>query len=511
MQAPVVADASKLTLPVLKPKAKNAKGQEPQALEIAPAPKECGSFVAHKTAGKAKCEQRAEALALLDEAMGEADAQKRDAKLSPLESCAGLPAGMIRALRAELAPAECADSLVAPVLGSKKAPAPEVHQVLVGLGLGARLRRAAVGEPKLAAPFEKQRVLDFIKGPMAAWINGQAKAVEEISRLGVGLSGYARGIVAVEAGMADMRIVEVVRATPLPDEYAKDAELKDTYLSGLEQSLEPRKARGRDAALVGLRDLASVGVISDPRVDRARVLLSKVFGGRRIDALDALALPVLQPAAPTSIEQRLASRLPTYYAGILLAPEVVKDPGVLSQMAQRGVPSPQRKFLQDSAELPREVQMLTLRSRLSLGQRYWRAVDFDEATQLAVKLRGTAGPGDEATFLLALSLALRGGPKDAAEMMMVAPALSLGIGNIAGLDAIAAAAPPAPLRGLATLDAAMVLEISPSDKPDTAFWTALAHRYRAAAEALADPALKALALRKAQSAEEVAKAVAAHP
>jgi len=260
---------------------------------------------------------------------------------------------------------------------------------------------------------------------------------------------------------------------------------------------------------VGLRDLASAGVISDPRVDRARGLLSTVFGGRRIDALDALALPPLLPASPSTVEQRLASRLPTFYAGVLLAPDAVKDGGVMRQMAQRGVPSPQRKYLQDAGELPRDIEILSLRSRLSLGQRYWRAVDFDEATALAVKLRGAAGLGDETTFLLAVSLALRGGPKDAAEMMAVAPALSMGIGNIAALDAIRTADPAASLRGLAALDAAMLLEISPPGKPDTAFWSALANRYKEAAELLTDAAWKRLAQRKARAADEVAKAVVA--
>jgi hypothetical protein len=510
VQAQAPADLSKLVLPPLKPKGKDPKKADPQAIEIGPAPKECGAYLAHKTAGKGKCDERTAALALLDEALGESDALKRDAKLAPMEACGGIPAGMIRALRAELAPAECADVLVAPVLTGKKAPAPDVHQVLLGLGLGARLRRAAIGEPKLAPPFEKPRVLEFIRGPMAEWIAAQAKAVEQISTVGVGLSGYARGIVAVEAGMADMRIVEVVRAVPLPDEFAKDTELKDAYFAGIEQGLDPRKARGRDAALIGLRDLASVGVIADPRVDRARGLLSKVFGGRRIDALDTLAAPVLPAASSNTVEQRLAARLPTFYAGVLLAPEVVKDAGVMRQMAQHGVPSPQRKFLQDAADLPRDIELLALRARLSLGQRYWRAVDFDEATALAVKLRGNAGLGDETTFLLALSLALRGGPKEAAEMMAVAPALSLGLGNIAGLDAIRTANPPVSLRGMAALDAAMVLEISPSDKPDTAFWSALANRYKEAADLLTDPELKAVAQRKARAADEVAKAVAAH-
>jgi hypothetical protein len=506
--APPALEPSKLVLP----ERKAANPKDPDAIDIPAPPKECAGYVGHKAkAKKGTCEAREETLALLNAALGETDGMKRDAALAQLEACAGVPAGMIRALRADLAPAQCADALVAPLLDGKSKPAPEVHQVLLGLGLGGRLRRTAMAEPKLAPPHDKQRVLEFIKGPMATWAAVQAKAVEHISRAGVDLSGYARGIVAVEAGMADMRMVEAFRAAPIPEEFAKDPELKDSYFAGLEQSMEPRKARGRDATLVGLRDLASVGVIADGRVDKARTLLSKMFGGRRIDALDALVLPPLPAASPSTLEQRLAARLPTFYAGLLLAPEVAKDAGIMRQLAERGVPVAQRRALQEATELPREVSLLALRARMAMGQRYWRAVDFDEATALAVQLRGEAGMNEESTFLLALSLALRGGPRDSVEMMAVAPALSLGIGNIAALDAISGAPEAGALGGLAALDAAMILQISPPDKPDAKFWSSLADRYRRAAGKLADPELKKRAEQRALSAEEVSKASPASP
>jgi hypothetical protein len=506
-QVPGPVDAAKMVLPPLKAAGGN-KGDE-QAIDVPAPPKECAKYVANGGNPKATCGTRETALVLLDEALGETEALRRDGKLAPLEGCAGLPGGLVRALRADLGPAECGDALVAPVLRAKSPSAPEITPVLLALGLGARLRRTAVGEPKLAPPFSKQRVTDFIKGPMTSWVSTQAAVVEQISRTGVGLSFYARGIVAVEAGMADMRIVEVVRAAPLPDEFSKDSELKDAFFSNLEQSLDPRKVRGRDAALVGMRDLASVGVITDPRVDRARALLSKMFGGRRIDALDALVLPALAPATASTLEQRLASRLPTFYSGLLLPAETAREPGVMRQFAQRGIPVPQRRLLQQSTDLPREIESLAYRARIAMGQKYWRGVDFDEATALAVKLRASAGLAEESTMMLALSLALRGGPRDAAEMMFVAPALSLGLGNIGALDAVAKANPAGPYAGIAGFDAAMILQVSPADKPDAAFWLQLAGRYRAAGAQLQDPELKKLAEQRARSADEIARAAPA--
>ena len=94
---------------------------------------------------------------------------------------------------------------------------------------------------------------------------------------------------------------------------------------------------GRDAALVGLGNLATVGVLRDPRVDRARALLSRMFGGRPINALDALLLPPLAPQAPTTAVQSLAQRLPSFYAGVLIGAEAAGDPLVMRQLIEKGL------------------------------------------------------------------------------------------------------------------------------------------------------------------------------
>jgi hypothetical protein len=60
-------------------------------------------------------------------------------------------------------------------------------------------------------------------------------------------------------------------------------------------ALEPRKARGRDAALAGLAAFADLGVIESPRIDRARQILSQSYAGHRIDALDGLRFPERTP------------------------------------------------------------------------------------------------------------------------------------------------------------------------------------------------------------------------
>ncbi len=506
---PGATAARTYVLPALKSKKPAAKtaapaGSDPDAIAIAPLSPMCERYVRNKPSGGGACTS-ALALDRLDEAMAVADPVGRDARLLALEACDALRPGLMRALRAELAPAGCADALVEPMLAGKAPPPADVAQVLYALGVAARLRRTAVDPPALTPPFDRARVLEFVNGPMAAWTAQQAAAVERLSRLGVDLSFYARGIAAVEAGMADLRIVEAFRSVPIPAEMAKDSEVRDAYYGTLEQMLEPRKGRGRDASLVGLRDLASVGVLEDARVEQARALLSKMFGGRRIDALDALVLPALDSSEPASAPQRLAARLPTWYSGQLLAPELVRDPAVLRQFVMRGVPMAHRRALQ-ALDTPAELRRLMLRYRIGSAQKYWRALDVDEAIGLASGLGAGASALDQSiTLELAVALSMHGGPLDAADMMRRAPALSLGLGGVASLDALANTE-AAPMRGIAALDAAIVLQVSPPSRYDSAFWRSLAERYAHAGQLLADPSHRQIAEQRAKAAQELAAA-----
>jgi hypothetical protein len=480
-------------------------GEQPPEFLIAPPPAACRPFAQAGGQRAHSCDP-ALALSLLDQALAVQDAVQRDRRLIALQTCSAFPAGMVSALRADLGPVECADAIAGPALQAAPSPRADIAQVLYGLGLAARLRRSAMDAPSLAPPFERKRVEEFINGPMMAWMKSQATVVEQLSILGAQLSFYARALVAIEAGMADLRVVDAVRGAPIPDVFAKDPELRDAYFGSLEQKLDPRKVRGRDAALVGLRNMAMVGAIDDARVERARGMLSKMFGGRRIDALDALLLTPLPREEPSTAEQRLAAKLPTYYAGLVLAPEQARDPGILRQLIEHGVPLEHRRALQGE-QLPEQNRRLLLRFRLVSAQKYWRSVDIDEAVALAASLgAGGASLDRPDTLDLALSLALRGGPEDAAGMMLRAPAVSLGMGNTAALDAIAAAERAGVAGGQAAFDAAIVLQASPPAHYDAEFWRKLAERYRDAAERLLDPAHRSMAQQRRKAAEDVAAA-----
>jgi hypothetical protein len=244
------------------------------------------------------------------------------------------------------------------------------------------------------------------------------------------------------------------------------------------------------------------------------VLLSRLYGGRRIDALDMLLVPALPRAEPTSVEERLAARLPTLYAGLLLDEQAASRPGTLRQLVERGVPLPQRVALR-TASLAPEAQALYARARLELGRLYWRAVDFDQAAALAAAALGHGGAGprppgghppDGASFTLALALALRNGPDDASDMMRKAPR-ALPPAQSAALDAVAAQTPRGPDAGLAAFDAAFIHQIASPEGAGAAYWNDVAARFHAAATLLSEPAQRSLAEDRAKAAEAVAHAV----
>jgi hypothetical protein len=352
-----------------------------------------------------------------------------------------------------------------------------------------------------------QDMLTFVKGTMFVWMDGQARAIQELSAEGAKLPYYGKALVAIEAGLAELRMVEAVRGVSLPSALAADAELRDAYYVALDEALEPRKTRGRDAALVGLGIFAHVGATDNPRVTRARALIAKLYGGRRIDALDRLALPALAAQGSDTTTTRLAAALPTYYTGLLLPASAALDPSVLRALVQRGIGQPEREALAN-ATLSVGSKLLYARARLALGQVYWRALDIDQATALALAALKDE-PSDDARFLLALALALRSGPEDASALLLRAPVVALGMGNTAALDAVAASS--SPMAPLAVFDAALVREVAPPVDADASYWSDVARRWSEATKRVADPGLRAYASEHASAADQTARAIHGAP
>jgi hypothetical protein len=466
----------------------------------------CQGYVAHSCAGGATAATR-DALA---QALSVADALARDEQLSCLEGAPELAPGLVRALRAELAPVGCADVISLPFLEPRKPGLDRrVEDTLIALAAGGKLARLVQRAPELTAPFDKAHFGEFFQSTLKPWIVTQAAAIHDLSAVGPSLTPYAKGVVAIEAGLADMRFVSVVRQVALPKEMSDDAEIRDAYYAALDEALEPRKARGRDAALVGLRELAKEGVLVDPRVERARALLSEVYSGRRIDALDRLLLPALGPVSDSSTDQKLAARLPTFYAGFVLS-DAKPDAPLLRAFLERGLPPLIAERL-NPAELDDAAKDLLVRALIDRGRRYLRGEDF--ATSVRLSATGKMTP--ERALYHALGATLQNGPRDASDVLLHGPLLPSATGQVTELDQLAAqkndSAP------LAAFDAAYLLSLVPPQN-DPKFWDDLGKRFDKAARALHVPDQKKLAQDFSRAAKDTAKALrdshsapAAHP
>ncbi len=468
----------------------------PEPAGVPAADDACRAFASHPSATCAPPSSARDALAT---ALGVSDASARDEQLSCLESATEFAPGLIRALRAELAPVACGDAIALPYLEPRR---PELgrrmEDVLIALAASGKLARLVERAPELDAPFDKAHFNDFFARTLKPWIVTQAAAIHDLSAVGPSLTPYAKGVIAIEAGLADMRFVSVVRRVALPKEMSDDAEVRDAYYAALDEALEPRKARGRDAALVGLRELAKEGVLFDPRVERARSLLSEIYSGRRIDALDRLLLPTLAPAHEESTDQKLAQRLPTFYAGFVLEGTPVDAP-LLRALLDRGLPQPIAQKL-SPAQLDDTMKDLLVRALIERGQRYLRAEDFANAA----RIEATEKPSPERALYHALAATLQNGPRDASDLLLRGPLLPSATGAVGELDQLAHEKNEvAPLAGF---DAAFLLSLVPPQN-DPKFWDDLAKRFDQAARSLRPPEQRKLAKDLASGAKDTAKAL----
>ncbi len=471
------------------------KAEPPPPAKVPDPPAACAEFVKRAPSNCAKGDSRE----LLAAALAESVVSSRDEKLVCLESEPKFAPGVIRALRADLAPEACADAIVAPVVSGTTKLDSETEHALLGLALAAKLSRLAADPPSLKPPFDKQKFMSFFDQELKPWVLSQAAAIGELSTQGSRLNGaYGKAVAAVAAGTADLRFVDLVREIPLPDEMKNDKEVRDVYYATLDEALDPRKTRGRDAALVGLRLFAQLGSLQDPRIDRARSLLAKLYSGARVDALDQLLLPPLPPVKLDRTERKLAAGLPTYYTLVLLADLDPTDKDTLRALVERGLPPPVRKKL-DEGKLSPESTRLYARALLASGQRYFRAADFRRAAELVAKQTD-----DESKLISGVARALEAGPADAADLMLKGPR-NTGMGSVSELEALAKG--KSKQAGMATFDAAYVLELVPR-RDDPTFWQDLSARYESAAKLLADPAHKKRAGEYSAAAKSTAAALA---
>ncbi len=459
-----------------------------KAKGVAAAPAECAAY-ARRAAAKPAPADLVSALATKEHGKTDAMLVALEPKLDESEP------GAARALRADLAPGHCADVIVDPYLASHRGIDSRASHVLIGLSLAAKLARTGTGKPSMGAAREKEKVKAFITGPLKVWMVEQSTAIETLASGAAGLTGYGRGIAALEAGIADLRLVEIIRTAPIPPSW--DPELKAIYQSSLDEALEPRKTRGRDAALVGLGDLAQTGVLFDVRTLTAHMLLTSLYGGRRISALTDLMVPrPPDPIASTPLQTALVSASPFWVDVLDLG--VMEDPDLACAFS-RGISQSTRAHFAKAPpdKIKPELRAAYARARFQMGQVYWRKVDFVEAAYAAKQ-----GSTPEDRLILALSLALAQGPNGAADMMRAPSAFALDLRHTEALDALAAEG--GPLAGWAAFDAAHLRSLSPPDGAEAVpYFQEVAARFRKAESLLAEPVRQKVATKRAEEIDAV--------
>jgi len=477
---------------------------------LPPPPESCQRFVTSASSTTRPSSEPGRCLLLLEAALTEPEPSGRDAALADLEACPEFAPGLLRALRAELAPVFCADLLTEPLLAAPLVGQSRgITEVLEGLALGAKLARIPSTPPALPEGLDRAAYLSAFREQLAPWFLHQANAIGELSRRGARLSSYAKAVVAVRAGLADLAFVEAARSLPLPTDLAGSAELVEAYQLALEDALAPRKERGRDALLVAFSIFSEWGVLEDPRLLEARSKLTRLYAGSRIDALSQLLLPELPAAAPERHEHRLAGALPTFYANELLAPELALSPATLDALTARGLP-PRHRATLESSSLSNATLESYARLLVELGRRYFRPADFTRARDLLLAARPTTeAERDRFEHLTGIAEALQNGPRDTIALMLNGPLLPVGMGDTTRLDRLGRS--PSKLAGHALFNAAHIRSIAHPTLAATQAWKEILLRFERASQLLDVPELRRLASLRADDARATLRAIAEHP
>jgi hypothetical protein len=234
-------------------------------------------------------------------------------------------------------------------------------------------------------------------------------------------------------------------------------------------------------------------------------LLSEIYSGRRIDALDKLMLPALGAVPQETTDQKLAAHLPTFYAGFLLG-DVKPDAPLFRALLERGVPPALVEHL-NATQLDDASKDLFTRALIDRGRRYLRADDFATSARLS-GLDSKAKPSPDRALYHALGSTLQHGPRDASDVLLHGPLLPSGTGEVKDLDELAGQKNE--VAPLAAFDAAYLLGLVPPQN-DPKFWDDLAKRFDAAARALRAPEQKKAAKDLSSAAKDTAKALRSNP
>jgi hypothetical protein len=407
----------------------------------------------------------------------------RDAALARLESCTGLPAGFVRALRANLA-LPCADTLAAapgPVTGGTVS-APLQH-ALFGLALAAQLLRFQVAPPAFRPAFaatSRSEARPFVEHTLLPWVEQRWRQLDEPRRLVELLpaSSYGGAIARLGYATAERRVRGAPRTAPIPNQLKKSYELRESYYKTVDELAQPLWSRPR--AFSAFDAWATTGQLrSLPELDWTDNLAG------RLGALEHLLLPPPELPNSTTESELLAAALPPFFTSELFTLAELSRTDMLRAAALQGL-SPVTRGALARASLDDSGRVAWVRSQLILAL---VTASPERARKVAALSGAAASPSPPLQLMGAVASAFGSlGPdqelqnaRESSRAAELAPLLALakGSGVHAAMAAFAAydlAMLPVPLAPEALESARSHLtrgaELLPPDLPQACFWDA---------------------------------------
>jgi hypothetical protein len=315
---------------------------------------------------------------------------------------------VISALRAEFDMA-CGDVIAQSALKKSRGDeAPDTRAALVALAYASRLARNRLALPRFTGESDEKNLEHYRTKVLRPWLQAESARIEpsdaQLKKLGD--YSYARAIGAMAVALAWTRVHGTVRSNPIPDTMKRLYEQRTRYYGMLDDELSyvmqlKVRADTEAAALV-----SRYGIRHSPLAD---AWYKGVAGSwNQGAAANQLHMPRPPGCAASSTAARLASQIPSFYAGLFVARSEATQPCVVAGLIEQGLSIAHRRAWRDTPPGADVASLLALGS-FAVARRSFDPVYFDESVRQLARVREQrhALTADE-ELLLATSCAARG-------------------------------------------------------------------------------------------------------
>lgn len=336
------------------------------------------------------CREHPGTLAALAQALEIADVRQRDRRLARLEPCHSLTPGLVSALRAELDPT-CSDVIAQAALNQsgRAEMSLQIRATLVALAHAARVMRSAA-MPRFAGNGKRENVERYRVNTVRPWLAAQTKRIQATGeRLGMlDGTGYARAISAMALATAWSQVYIGARSRPVPDSIKRQYDERSRYYGMLDEELSPIRARALQAHAEAAALVSRHGIRHSPLADQWFKTVGAVANRAAYNAAEYLSVTRPTDCAATTPVERLARRIPAFYAGVLFTGSELTEPCVVRGLIDQGISLAHRRAWQQNRPSA-EIASLLAYGHVALARRSFDALHFDEALRRLVYVRAS--------------------------------------------------------------------------------------------------------------------------